>query len=402
MDERRDYITVSELNVAIRNLIYDEALLNSIAVLGEVSGVSLVGPHAYFTLKDDKAQIKICFFNFTGKYVPLDGEKVVVKGCADYYVKAGQISVRCYEVEPYGTGELYRKLEKLKSKLADEGLFDKENKKEIPQYPMNIAVLTSIKGAAIQDFLFTFRRKNTVSDLTFIDVRVQGEGSADDIVTALNNADDRGYDVLVITRGGGAFEDLMPFNDENVIRTIYGMKTPVISAVGHETDFTLCDMVADYRAITPTAAAEKMAFEASAIAEMYIGYIAEMHNYIFGIYKNLIDKFVNICNLMRGNAAYLLNRQFNKIINYIIEIKNIQNIRIEQEYNKIEHVNSILDAQNPLKLLKKGYFRIVKGNEYIYSCDNLSKNDEVKILGIDGKISAVVTGKESYELRKEH
>ena len=280
----RNYITVEELNFYINNVFLNEELLRNVPVVGEVSGCSVVNGHCYFTLKDSKSQIKITYFNVKGKFVPVNGDKVLVRGSVDFYSKNGQVNLRAYEVSYFGAGLINRQLAELKDRLEKEGLFSELHKKELPEFPKRVAVITSIKGAAVQDFITTVRKYNSVTDITVIDVRVQGESCVTDVLQALNNADEYGFDVIVIARGGGSTEDLFYFNDERLVRAIYNTNTPVISAIGHETDYTLCDFVADYRAITPTAAAEKIGYSVQNLKKDFIekiNFISKHINYFF-------------------------------------------------------------------------------------------------------------------------
>lgn len=400
---RRDFITVEELNSYINNIFLHEELLHNVPVVGEVSGCSVVGGHCYFNLKDAKAQIKVCLFNCAGKYVPHNGAKVLVRGSVDYYVKNGQISVRAYEVVYFGAGLLHIRFEELKEKLEREGLFREEHKKSIPASARRVGIITSIKGAAVQDFITTFRRHNTVADITVIDVRVQGEGCASDVLTAVNNADDYGFDVIVVTRGGGSYEDLFGFNDERLARAVYNMRTPVVSAIGHETDYTLCDFVADWRAITPTAAAEKIAFS----TEQFKSDVLLKLSQIAELCEKTIDKeagkFLKICGNMQNKVRAIINDELNYLLNTVEKIKIYANVNFKREKSVLTQILSDLERYNPLKLLKNGYFRILKDNEYIYDFQQLKINDRILILGAEGEIEAEVKSKGAEnELRKKH
>ena len=202
---KRDYVTVSELNYFMNSVISQEELLQNVPVVGEVSGLSKKNNNCYFTLKDEKAQIKINVFRYDDRYLPENGDKVLVRGRVSYYKTNGTISVIAYDIAPFGIGELYAKLQALKAKLSDEGIFDESHKKDIPKYPQKIAVITSISGAAIQDVLETMQRRGFTQNISIIDVRVQGESCVNDIVTALTYADTYGFDVILLVRGGGSF-----------------------------------------------------------------------------------------------------------------------------------------------------------------------------------------------------
>lgn len=396
----RDYITVEELNFYINNIFLSEELLHNVPVVGEVSGCSVVGGHCYFTIKDSKAQIKVCFFNCAGKYIPQNGEKVLVRGSVDYFIKGGTINVKAYEVKYFGVGLLNVKFQELKDKLEKEGLFREDYKKDLPVLPERIAIITSIKGAAVQDFITTVRKENTYTDITIIDVRVQGEYCVQDVITALNNADNEFYDLIIIARGGGSYEDLFCFNDENLVRTIFNMNTPVVSAVGHETDYTLCDFVADYRAITPTAAGELIAGTAKNAKQKISDLVENLSEEANDLVKLNVGNFIDICEELKSNVDYLLQKEYSKIKNSLDIAKLQQNAAFERNQADINKNLTILEQLNPLKLLNVGYFRILKEDKYVYKTAELQKNDKIKIMGVDGEIDAIVERGGNDGLRK--
>lgn len=387
---KRDYITVEELNFYINNVFLNEELLHNVPVVGEVSGCSVVGGHCNFTLKDKNSQIKVCFFNCSGRYIPHNGAQVLVRGSVDYYVKGGQISVKAYEISYFGAGLLHMQFEELKERLEKEGLFREDHKKPIPKAPKRVAVITSLKGAAVQDFITTVRRYNDIVDITVIDVRVQGDNCVSDIITALINADEYGFDVLVLARGGGSYEDLFCFNDEKLARVIYSLNTPIISAVGHETDYTLSDFVADYRAITPTAAAEIIGYSVNEIKDSILQKIKIISNFANNLMEKNITQFTEIAVEMQDCVSDILNKQYKFIFNLSNKMKLYATVQFEREKAKINHLITTLERISPLKLLKQGYFRILKDEEYVYNIKNLSKNDNIKILGFDGEIEAKI------------
>lgn len=387
---KRDYITVEELNFYINNVFLNEELLHNVPVVGEVSGCSTVGGHCYFTLKDAKAQIKVCFFNYGNRYIPHNGAKVLVRGSVDYYVKGGQISVKAYEITNLGVGLLHIQYEELKERLEKEGLFREDHKKVLPKLPQRVAVITSIKGAAVQDFITTVRRYNTLVDITVIDVRVQGEFCASDVRTALINADDYGFDILVLARGGGSFEDLFCFNDEEMVRTIYNLRTPIISAIGHETDYTLCDFVSDYRAITPTAAAEIIGYSVGDLKKELTDKIKELSIHANNILNYKIEDLIELSENLQQKFKLIFIEQHKFILSLAEKIKIYLKVQFEREEIKIKQNIDNLERISPLKLLKQGYFRILKENEYLSNFENIEINDAIKIIGNDGEIEAVV------------
>lgn len=390
----RDYITVQELNYYISRIFIAEELLHNVPVLGEVSGCSVVNGNCYFTLKDDSSQIKINLFKCEGKYVPHNGEQVIVRGYVDYYQKGGTVSVNAYEIKPFGIGAIYAKLEETKQKLEREGLFSESHKKNIPQTPKNIGIITSVKGAALQDILTTFSKHNSKQSLSIIDVRVQGEYCVGDIVTALTYSDAYGFDVIILARGGGSFEDLYCFNDESIVRAIYDMKTPIITAIGHETDYTLCDFVSDYRAITPTAAAEKVAINYNDLKDNVYYLIDCIAKKINNNLSKKQSEIYLIANNIKDKSNNLIKEQYGTIQNCLNLMKVQINNTFERNLSKCNNYLSLLESKNPLLLLKMGYFRILYNNKSINSLDILNEGNEFNVIGSYEKITATVIKKE--------
>ncbi|MFW5780628.1 MAG: exodeoxyribonuclease VII large subunit [Bacillota bacterium] len=394
MANKKNYLTVEEFNTYVNNIFNQEELLHNVPVVGEVSGCSFVSGHCYFTLKDKCAQINIVCFNCSRTYRPKNGEEVLVRGKADFYIKGGRLSINAYTIEPFGIGKLYVELEKIKQKLKDEGLFDKEYKKQIPLYPQKIAIITSVKGAAIQDILSTIYSKNTFQKISIIDVRVQGEYAAKDVIEALKNADRLKYDVIVIARGGGSFEDLFAFNDEKLARAVFAAHTPIISAVGHETDYTLCDFVADERAITPTAAAQRVGFDINELKN----YFCQTAIYIQKTIQTRIDTGKNII----ANYISEINHRWNRLLSD--ETHKLENIhrhmtisvekKFEDKKSKIKNILTSLDSMSPVKVMQKGYFRILKNDSMVTKVSELNINDIVDIIGSDGNAVAKIINKE--------
>ena len=240
----------------------------------------------------------------------------------------------------------------------------------------------------------TSLKKNTVTNISVIDVRVQGENCVSDIITALINADEYGFDVIILARGGGSFEDLYSFNDEQLVRVIYNMKTPVISAIGHETDYTLCDYVADYRAITPTAAAEKVAFDADLVKNEILDLAEQIGDKVNDIYYSIENRIKNNAQTIKNKANFIIRLQQEKINSCLKLAKIYQNHVFESKSNKLNDILTRLDHLSPTRLLKSGYFRIVKDGNDVYSSNEINKNDKILIVGDKEKITAIVEKKE--------
>jgi exodeoxyribonuclease VII large subunit len=260
MDENIKYFTITALNKAIKNMFEREPALNKIYLKGEISNFKHHSRgHFYFTLKDDTSRLAaVMFQSFASKinFEPEDGMKVLVCGRVSVYEATGSYQIYVEQMEQDGQGNLFLELEKLKKKLSQEGLFDQEHKRPIPRFPKRIGIVTAPTGAAIRDILSTIKRRYPLCETILFPALVQGEGAKESIVKQLTTAQDFELDLIICGRGGGSIEDLWAFNEEIVARAIYNSKIPIISAVGHEIDWTIADFVADLRAPTPTGAAE--------------------------------------------------------------------------------------------------------------------------------------------------
>ncbi len=384
------YLSVSILNTYIHNVFVAEELLHDIDVVGEVSGISVVRGHAYFTLKDRDAQIACNSFNCSKTYLPKNGELIIVRGSVSYYGKNGKLSLNADMITPYGAGLLALKLEELKNKLAKEGIFDASHKKPLPAYPSEVCVLTSTTGAVIRDIITTVRRYNDIIDINVYGVQVQGENSAASIVKALEVTDKLGFDVIIIARGGGSAEDLMPFNDEALVRSVYAAKTPVISAVGHETDYTLCDLVADVRAATPTAAAELVAYDLAEIKR----YLAD---FAVSAKRTLAEKVRQSSGRLSMTAARMLSAAtaLASAANASLGIAagamtSAVGSLYKAKFSKYEKSLLSLSAANPVSILEKGFFTVNKGETRIKEVSELSAGDKITINSKGGSATAAV------------
>jgi exodeoxyribonuclease VII large subunit len=384
------YLSVSELNSYINNIFRAEEMLFNITVLGEVSGFKIYGQHAYFTLKDAGAEIQCSCFNHRKTIVPKSGDSVFVTGSPNFYVKKGSLTFVAEKIRLAGQGELYVKLEELKNKLREEGLFDEAHKRPIPAFPNDVCVITSLNGAVIRDIVTTVRLRNNLINIKVYDVRVQGDGAAKTIIKALRDVDNRGYDVVIIARGGGSLEDLMPFNDEEVARTIFAMITPVISAVGHETDFTIADFTADMRAATPTAAAEIVAYNVEEWRAHIVNQAERMGQAITRYYTTARNRLNGNINLIDYQSRLILTGSYTRLDTLIKRAEQNIDKLYTMKLHKAEKLIAALDAQSPLKLLKSGYFKVSRDGMSVFSVKQLKKGDIIKIRGGDGSVSAEV------------
>ncbi len=394
----RNYITVTELNYYLSRIIDAEELLHNMYVLGEVSGCSIHKGNLYCTLKDENAQISIVCFAVDKTYVPENGEQVLMYGTPTYYQKTGKLSFIARRIEPFGKGKLHLELELLKKRLLEEGIFNDAHKTPAPAYTKNLCVVTSLEGAVIQDIYSTIRRYNQLINICIVNVSVQGKSAESEIIKGLELADRGGFDTIILARGGGSFEDLMPFNSEGVVRAIYRMDTYVISAVGHETDVTLCDLVADTRALTPTAAAEMVAFDTTQLVEDIISQITVAGRRL----ENRIKTKQLIATDLTRKSTYLIGNKLSIMQSRVDSSLNkgrlsIQSI-VAKSDNKVEVLLNKIDALNPARILKSGYFKMEKEGMSITNTRMLTIGDNVTLYANDGKIKATII---EIETKKE-
>ena len=389
-------ITVTELNQYIKEKIGNDEYLNNIFIKGEISNFKhhYTG-HMYFTLKDEKSLIKcIMFKSYTAnlKFTPKDGMKVMILGTVSVFERDGVYQIYCKAMQEDGLGSLHIAYEELKAKLEKEGLFDISHKKEIPKMPECIGVLTSNTGAVIRDIINVSTRRNPNVHIRLLPVPVQGEGAAEKIVNAIKIMNEKQLaDVIILARGGGSLEDLWPFNEEIVARAIYESNLPVISAVGHETDFSISDFVADLRAPTPSAAAE---LAVPNISDVQI----KLENYNFR-YRNSLKKKIEIMKLRYEKC--MMNKVFRDPLQNIQdkylkldiinkELQNIINSKIQISKSEMIELITKLDNLSPLKTLMRGYSIIEKDGEVVKSIKDLKNDDKINIRLIDGNAKAKI------------
>ena len=437
------YITIGELNSFIKTMFDENTFLRKVYLKGEISNFkNHTRGHLYFTLKDDTSRISAVMFYssaITLNFKPEDGMNVLVEGRISCYPTAGTYQIYVDKMEVDGLGALYIEFEKLKEKLSKEGLFNENHKKPIPKIPKKVGIITAPTGAAIKDIISTIKRRFPICETILFPALVQGEYAAPDIVRQIKEADSGKYDldVLIVGRGGGSIEDLWAFNEEIVARAIYDAKTPIISAVGHEIDFTIADFVADLRAPTPTGA-----------AEMAVPTISEINNIIASL-KIRLNEFIN--NTIKRNklrldnikSSYILknplslyeikeqkldnlievlnNNITKRIDNYTLELNHIKtsfvlkdpmrlfnpqkekllfnekvlynsvkNIILKSDHNYKLLINT-LKLVNPLGILEKGYSLVTKNDLIVNKSKDLEVNDLLNIRLYEGSVEVEVT-----------
>ncbi|NMB35733.1 MAG: exodeoxyribonuclease VII large subunit [Firmicutes bacterium] len=396
--KRQGIFTVSQVNSYLKSLLLQDSLLQAISVLGEISNYKLHKPsgHIYFTLKDNESIIRCVFFlsrNKNLQFAPADGMKVVARGNISLYARSGNYQLYVEDLKPEGIGALYLAFEQLKDKLKNEGLFDVERKKSLPYIPRCVGLVTSPTGAAVQDFLTTLKRRFPYIRVLFCPVAVQGAEAVGQIITALRNLDSlEKIDVLVLTRGGGSLEELWPFNNEELAHVISGLDTPVISAVGHETDFTIADFVADVRASTPTAAAELIAPEQK---ELVRHLNMQEHRLINKWHNFKREKKIVLENLSNAVSLKYPREKINQGYQRIDELG--QRLRQNMLYNlrfkrtALLHIEEKLKALNPLQIMERGFALITdRQNLPLNSIDVLQEGQGIHVIFHDGKAACRV------------
>lgn len=389
-------VTVSDLNKYIKDKIANDENLSQILVKGEISNFkNHYTGHMYFTLKDEKSLIKcICFKSYAEKltFMPKDGMKVIVLGSVSVFERDGIYQIYVKMMEEDGLGDLYTKYQELKQKLDEQGLFDEEHKIKIPLLPKVVGVLTSQTGSVIRDIINVSTRRNPNVYIRLLPVPVQGEGAAEKIAAGIEYMNrNKLADVLILARGGGSLEDLWPFNEEIVAHSIYNSEIPIISAVGHETDFTIADFVADLRAPTPSAAAEL------AVPDVY-----ELKRKIESLQDRLRMSLVKKLEVMKlrydkcmASSVFKdpfrkVNDNYQVIDNFVKRLDSAIKIKQEKEKNRYIELVSKLDALSPLKTLSRGYSLTEKEGKIIKSKDELEKGDIIDIRFSDGNKKATV------------
>ena len=395
---RIDPISVTELNKYVKNRMDNDEYLNNVLVKGEISNFKhhYTG-HLYFTLKDENSLIKCVMFKTYSEKInfePKDGMKVIIFGTVSVFERDGVYQIYCKAIEEDGLGDLYLAYNKLKDKLEKEGLFDSNHKKKIPFMPETIGVLTSNTGSVIRDIINVSTRRNPNVHIRLLPVPVQGQGAAEKIAKAIEIMNDnRLADVLIIGRGGGSLEDLWPFNEEIVARSIYSSEIPIISAVGHETDFTIADFVADLRAPTPSAAAElavanidDLEYDLNLKARRLKNALKSKTELMRLRFEKCMNSRVYKEPLQNINEKYLLlDEQVKKMQDLIV--KKLKDCKFIMDKNVTK-----LDALSPLKTLTRGYSitTIKDSKKIIKNSNDVNIGDQLEIRVENGKINAIV------------
>jgi len=388
--------TVKEINNYIKSILDHDVILSNLFIKGEISNYKLHSSgHAYFTLKDNDSKMKCVMFKGSAgklKFMPEDGMAVVVQGYLSVYERDGNYQLYAMDMIPEGIGALYKAYEQLKQKLSALGYFDEINKKPLPYLPKSVGVVTSGTGAAVRDIISIIRRRNPLVNIILYPVQVQGDGAAKEIAQGIQYFNTKkNVDVIIAGRGGGSIEELWAFNEEVTAHAIFKSEIPVVSAVGHETDFTIADFVADLRAATPSAAAELVVPDKQALAGRLNQSLYMLNNYMN---KSLQEKRIKVEYISKGNAFRQIEQKIHNLMQNVDMCSKSMNTSMLQllSNNKNKLVNNIekLDILNPASVLLRGYsFTSLRGR-IITSIGELSVGDKLEVELKDGSVEAEI------------
>ncbi len=389
-------LTVSQLNRYISFRMKEDKNLRSILIKGEISNFTnhTKTGHLYFTLKDNECSVKAIMFNSMAsrlRFTPSSGMNVIISANVQVFERDGIYQLYVNDMQPDGIGALYLAFEQLREKLSEEGLFDEAIKKPLPPFPQKIGIVTSPDAAALQDMLNIISRRYPIAEVVIFPCLVQGENAPSSICTALKKADKCNLDIIIVGRGGGSLEDLMAFNSESVARTIFLCNTPIISAVGHETDTTISDYAADLRAPTPSAAAELAVPEISALNGYINSIEITLNKLIIGKITELrqdIDIKEQHLKLMLPAKKIKTSRK--TIDNAEQRINNALKNKILLSRAVLAEKSAALDNLSPLKIMNRGYSLVYKDKKIIKSSSALKSGDKIDITLADGQVSAVI------------
>lgn len=385
-------VSVTQLNKYIKNIFDAEEMLHGISVFGEVSSYNISNGIAYFNLKDEDNLLSCVLFGASKFESPKLGDMILATGSINYWVKGGRLTFQATKIVPYGKGLLYEKFLQLKAKLEEKGYFDPAHKKQIPQFVRRIGVVSSPNGAVIQDIRDVTTRRNGGVDIVLYPVKVQGVGAEYEIAEGINffsNYD--GVDCIIVARGGGSLEDLQPFNTEVVADATYNCKKPLVSAVGHETDFTIIDFVSDLRAPTPSAGAELVVFKKSDVLDEIHKKINRMEKCLSVMatsFKSDIQKCVLVAEHFVENK---INYYKADILKNTTKIEQLLEKKLIDYENNVVILKNTIEKINPNNLLEKGYTKLSIVGKPVMGVEDVKIGDELFIRLIDGKLDAKIT-----------
>lgn len=398
MDFNKKSFSVSELTTYVKGIFINDVILNDIYIVGEVVGLKEhFSGHLYFQIKDNNATINGVMFKFNADLMPIkieNGMKVLVHGSVTIYEKTGSFQIVCREMKPFGVGDLQIKIDLLKKKLSEEGFFDLSKKKKIPVFPKNVAIITSDTGAVLHDILNISSRRNKNIKVYVYHTQVQGEKAHIEISKAIDEVSKLDYiDVIILARGGGSFLDLLPFNDEMVARSIYKCSIPIVTGVGHETDYSIADMVADKRCATPSEAAEIVFYSELELKEELARYSNYLHSLMLQRYnKNLLELNSIKASKIFSNPTTIIEKEKQRLLLAKENLNELIDSSISKDKEKLVFYTRILEANSPINNLIKGY-SYVKNNdeEVIKSINDINIGDTLVTTLGDGKFTSTVS-----------
>lgn len=390
--------TVTQLNTYIKALLDESQLLKNIYISGEISNFKhyLKSGHMYFTLKDAKSQLKCVMFASNAsrlRFTPEDGMSVICRGRISVYDRDGVYQLYVDDMQPEGAGALSIAFEQLKQKLEKEGLFSDAYKKPLPRFPKKIGVATSNSGAAVEDIKNICKRRFPLCELVICPTVVQGDEAPASIVRSLRRLDSMDdIDVIIVGRGGGSVEDLWAFNTEEVARAVFACKTPVISAVGHETDFTICDFTADMRAPTPSAAAELALPDSKAVLDNLERIKQRMTDCVLYRVDAEMQRLDRLTSLpLLQNPLEFINLQRERLLNSEQRVNSAYKIILKIQDSLINHYMDILEAFSPISVLRRGYAYVTCEGKTIKSRDEVKENATLSLAFSDGSVNIKVS-----------
>lgn len=394
----KNVYSVSQINTYIERMFSDDFMLGNLSLSGEVSNCKYNHTgHIYFTLKDEKSSISCVMFagkRAKGlKFQMKDGDQIVVTGYVGIYAAAGKYQVYANEIELAGVGDLYQRFEALKQELEESGMFDPMYKKPLPTHAMRIGVVTASTGAAVHDIIRVSKTRNPFVEIILYPAQVQGEGAVPSIISGINCLDEMGLDVIIVGRGGGSIEDLWAFNEEPVARAIFNAQTPIISAVGHETDFTIADFVADKRAATPSQAAELANFVYDDFARNLERYSDKLNSTLDFKIQTISQRLENYklrIQTLRPENKIKANQE--KLEALAFKLNSLINSKIERYENRLVAVSGRLDGLSPAKKLAAGFGYVTAADgKRVDSVSDLHVGDSLHIRIKDGEVESQIT-----------
>lgn len=410
-------LTVTDINNYIKNIVDGDFFLSNVTLKGEISNLKFhTRGHLYFSLKDENSKINAVMFNYKNlglNFIPKDGMNVIVKGKVSVFTTGGSYQITVSNMKEDGIGNLYILFEELKRRLEREGLFSPEHKKKLPRIPKKVGVITASTGAAVKDIISTINRRFPLTEIILFPTLVQGVGAKENIVKMINEANESDVDVIILGRGGGSIEDLWAFNEEIVARAIYNSNKPIVSAVGHEIDFTISDFVSDMRAPTPTGAAELVVpskVEIQSYLNDYKGRIISVINKKIKSYTDTFSKLKSTYILKNPISMYEIDEQkldnmlekLGSIMTYKLErekseLNNLSKMispnmlnRLDKEKIKLENIETKLNLLNPENILKKGYSLTLVEGKIVKSIKSVKKGSIIDTKFSDGIIKSEV------------